>query len=287
MIGKIRYRLGRPATIAIAITTIVSASVWALRLPRSEELFKAIQSGSYQRVQSLLDAGTNPNIFDAAGMTPLNTACRMGRVDLILALLRKGADPHQLSGDLTAYAWAAVSGKKEAIAALASYAPKLSADSVQEPALCYAEQPEVAKALLDRGATSGGFSKRFGFTPLQNAVLKGRYDVATVLMENDPTLNTESLSRDPILHLLFRSLPPEPKPEEWEKIDAFLISAFKKGLNFQYTDKSGSYAFEYLKNQSQRDHLEALLGAEAFEVQPQRTRPQATFKTPGKSQQQP
>ncbi|MCY1040590.1 ankyrin repeat domain-containing protein [Corallococcus sp. bb12-1] len=56
-------------------------------------LFDAVTAGDRAALAAQLDAGADPNPFDADGRTPLMAAARVGREDLVRLLLEAGADP--------------------------------------------------------------------------------------------------------------------------------------------------------------------------------------------------
>lgn len=56
-------------------------------------LFAAVAAGDVKAALALLDAGQDPNPFDAEGLTPLMRAAQAGDEALVLALLDGGADP--------------------------------------------------------------------------------------------------------------------------------------------------------------------------------------------------
>jgi ankyrin repeat protein len=56
-------------------------------------LFDAVLAGDREAVMVQLDAGADPNPFDAEGRTPIMVAARNGRADLVRLLLEAGADP--------------------------------------------------------------------------------------------------------------------------------------------------------------------------------------------------
>ena len=55
-------------------------------------LHDAVQSGDLDTVRDLLQAGTDPNLFDDLGKTPLHYAVELEDVALIALLLAAGAD---------------------------------------------------------------------------------------------------------------------------------------------------------------------------------------------------
>jgi ankyrin repeat protein len=75
--------------------------------------------GDKAMVKDLLDAGTNVNVKDEAGRTPLTEAAWNGHTETIKLLLERGADPNIKKNDgQTALSLALARGKKEAVEAL-------------------------------------------------------------------------------------------------------------------------------------------------------------------------
>ena len=86
----------------------------------SDALFEAVAAQDLKQLVKLLDAGEDPNPFDAAGLSPLMHAAAAGEELLVLALLDGGADP-QLQDPLgeTAYLKAAAHGQRSLCSMLA------------------------------------------------------------------------------------------------------------------------------------------------------------------------
>ena len=91
----------------------------------SDALFEAVAAQDLKQLVKLLDAGEDPNPFDAAGLSPLMHAAAAGEELLVLALLDGGADP-QLQDPLgeTAYLKAAAHGQRSLCAMLARFASR-------------------------------------------------------------------------------------------------------------------------------------------------------------------
>ncbi len=278
MIGKLKSRWGRPAAIFLASIGITTALIWGFVVPRPDQLFKAIESGSYEKVRDLLSSGANPNAKDANGMTALNLACKIGRSEIIGALLAAGADANTTTDDLTPFGWAAMSGKVEALVALASAPTRIPIDGATEPALCYVREPEVAKALVKMGASGTLISKRLGMTGLQSAIVNGRYKTATAIMDADPRMNPDSLRFSTLPHLLCRAMPTTLSEEQWQEVEAFVQASVGKGMSFTMPDSSGKSPLEYLKNAEQTSRIASMLGNASVA---ERTRPDVPIQPVG------
>ena len=82
--------------IAVPLTLLLALSC---AFTPSSDLGKAVAAGSLPEIQRLLAAGANPNP-PVAGRepSPLALAARLGRIDIMGALLEAGADPARGSG---------------------------------------------------------------------------------------------------------------------------------------------------------------------------------------------
>jgi ankyrin repeat protein len=101
-------------------------------------LFAAVAEGDVKAALALLDAGEDPNPFDAEGLTPLMRAAQAGDEALVLALLDGGADPGitDALGE-SAYVKAAAHGQPGVCAQLGRFASR--------------DEREMAEALLRAG----------------------------------------------------------------------------------------------------------------------------------------
>ena len=81
---------------------------------KSSVLHHAVRAGHLQICETLIDKGSNPNMCDSLGMTPLHCAAREGMIDCFQLLMSKGADVTTLDGGgKTALYWASVMGHNE------------------------------------------------------------------------------------------------------------------------------------------------------------------------------
>jgi hypothetical protein len=117
-----------------------------------------------ERIKKLLEEGTDPNIRDGDGNTPLHFAASKGCAEVARLLLKHGADPNaqDKSGE-TPLHLAASEGRVD-----------------------------VVRLLLERGADPNAKNEG-GETPLHYAAYKGHFDVVRLLLERgaDPTVKNK------------------------------------------------------------------------------------------------
>lgn len=59
-------------------------------LAHDSGVWEAAQLGNVGRLRSILDRGTNVNVRDESGYTPLHYACRAGKAEVVIFLLKNG-----------------------------------------------------------------------------------------------------------------------------------------------------------------------------------------------------
>ncbi len=173
---------------------------------RNHNLIKESRNGNLANVEALLGAGVNPNTrSDGFDSTPLISATRMRRHEVITALLNAGADPnvHRDRDGYTALMIAAKEGQTEIVKALleAEADPNIWDGLTRTlTALMYAAEAghlEIVKALLEAGADPNILYA--GITPLilhtksgspcnrasalMIAAMRGRTEVVKALLE--------------------------------------------------------------------------------------------------------
>ena len=148
-------------------------------------LFEAVAAQDLKQLVELLDAGEDPNPFDAEGLTPLMHAATAGAELLVLALLDGGADP-QLQDRLgeTAYLKAAAHGQRALCAMLARFASR--------------DERALGEALLRTGVTPPPAGVGPGEEP--GAVARGLAQLgagvsAVALGDEDPRKRLERAQR--------------------------------------------------------------------------------------------
>jgi len=113
-------------------------------------------------VRRLLEAGGDPNVTDARGMTPLRTAVRLGRDDVAALLRAAGAD-------------------------VAALMPEDVAEPAADPdVLCdaaYHNAVEAMRRLLEAGADPSALGGHDETPPLHWACWRGRVEAARLLIE--------------------------------------------------------------------------------------------------------
>ncbi len=191
------------------------------RLGAMTPLAIAATNGNAATVQLLLEAGADPNAANSNGTTPLMMAAAAGKPEAIKLLLDAGADPNarDLTNDQTPVMFAAALNRGEAIRLLAGRGADVDVLSAVSEAganqsshaaeraknvasvggnavLNFAAregQFEAVKALLEAGAEVNQISGASdGMTPLVQAIINGRLDVAEVLLKHgaDPNISS-------------------------------------------------------------------------------------------------
>jgi ankyrin repeat protein len=142
---------------------------WTSRNPPYESpLFAAVDYNSVTAVQLLLDHGANPNFKTKDGNPPLDRVLRNGRdKQMVPLLLAKGADPN-------------------------------AKNQYGAPPLFYAEDPEVARQLIEHQADVNAQLAE-GKTPLMS--LAHNSNVVAVLIDSGAKVDTQDNNGNAALHM--------------------------------------------------------------------------------------
>ena len=129
----------------------------------SEEMFRAAKEGNVPIVMLQIDGGMDVNVKQyTEGWACLATAADHGHIDLVNALLERGADVNQrMSNNCTALMTASDSGRIE-----------------------------IMKILLDNGADLSAAAK--GWTPLMYAAKNNQREAVELLLKRGADINTDN-----------------------------------------------------------------------------------------------
>jgi ankyrin repeat protein len=140
------------------------------------DIFEAVQRGKVDEVRVYLDKGTDPNVRDRHGNTPLHGA--KGSPEIIRLLVEHGADINaQTRYGSTALGEAARCGSMDALRTLLELGadPNLGAPVLE--ALGCGEPLERVKLLVEHGADPKAQTKHGGWTLLHVAADRGNQEV--------------------------------------------------------------------------------------------------------------
>jgi len=166
----------------------------------------AVHRNQLGAAKLLINAGANVATPNEFGVCPLSLACTNGNSRMIETLLDAGADPDAalLTGE-TPLMTAARSGGLGAVSILLKYGAKVN---VAEPirkqtALMWAlseKHPNVARRLIVHGAKVNA-STTLGFTPLHFAVREGDFKSAEMLLNSGADVNAVTKDQLSVLHV--------------------------------------------------------------------------------------
>lgn len=201
------------------------------RIGEMTPLHLAATNGNAEFVQVLLKAGANPNVANGNGTTPLMLAAAAGRVEAIKTLIDAGAEVNatDATNGQTAVMFAAAMNRAAAIKLLSERGANLKlVTKVAEvkpnnsdrqaraeertrnvatvggnTALHFAARDgnlAAIEALLAAGADVNQVSATDAMSPLVQAIINGRYDVAMYLLKHgaDPNIVTKKAGLAPL-----------------------------------------------------------------------------------------
>lgn len=160
----------------VSISSVLIGSYLKEMVPAETEVRASIQTdpvhlaltqGDIQRMKQLLDAGASPNRTIIRGHTPLITASRVGRPDIVSVLLQAGANPkHQ---------------------------DDLGWTSLHHAILEERANLSVVTMLVDAGADVNAQDRRLR-TPLHRAAQYGHVDIVQYLLKTGANPNSKDES---------------------------------------------------------------------------------------------
>ena len=177
----------------VCLTLLISAAV-----PPDSPVADAAMRGDADEVRELLRAGADVNAAQGDGMTALHWAAENGQQELADVLVFAGANLESATrlGGFTPLMVASRAGHAGIVRLLADAGANLEATTeTGETALHYAAwsgNPEIAVALVDKGADVDAQETANGQTPLMFAAAYGRTDVVRSLLGAgaDPSIQT-------------------------------------------------------------------------------------------------
>lgn len=178
----------------LASALFVGLSAFALgEQAPSSALLKAVYEDRTEDALKLLEDGADASLANRYGVKPLALACGNGNLELVKALVAKGAKPNELGkGDESVLMVAARTGRSELVRFLLSQGAKADhVDAKGQTALMWAAlegHAEVVKWLLLQGADRNRKLKS-GFNAWFFAARQGHQDVIDVLVANDADVN--------------------------------------------------------------------------------------------------
>jgi hypothetical protein len=146
----------------------------------------AADVGQVKLVERLLRAGSDIDLPDNRGYTPLQRAALTDQAEVIGLLIQKGANTGRVLH------WATATGRKSILARLLSKgAPVDATDETGRTPLHEAATRGdlgIARFLLLYGANANA-RNRFGATPMHWAAWEGHIEILELLLENGAELN--------------------------------------------------------------------------------------------------
>ena len=174
----------------------------------ASDLTRAIEANDLARVNTLLQAGANPN-EQTLGGAPLNVAASSGSMEIAVALIDKGADIESVGplGTHPLHA-AAAAGNLAMTKLLIAHAAKIDAvDSKgSTPLIAAVFKPEnagsieVVKLLLAAGADPRLQESVYQMTAIHFAGAKGNTEIAGLLLAAGVDVNLKDGHGDTALH---------------------------------------------------------------------------------------
>ena len=198
---KVIDSIDRPSRLAVGLSAALSAALalvplegCGMRKPDSP-LTIAVERGDAASIRELLARGADPDAADAFGLTPLCRAARLGRLEVVSALLEAGARVDLPDHIPTREGWTplmnAVHKNRGAIAraliAAGADVNLRTAGGMTALSLASADaDPTIVEALLEAGADPRDGPG--GSAALTNAVAAGRIETVRALLAKDPGL---------------------------------------------------------------------------------------------------
>ena len=192
--GEVRSLIAKKVNVNAAASDTSTALHWA------------VEAGSLDAVNALLDAGASATAKTRYNITPLSIACEHGNEAIIDRLLKAGADPNETSEEgQTALMTAALNGRVEAVKLLLQRGAKINAIEPYrgQNALIMAAGEGNVKAiemLIEFGADIKSKSKA-GYTAILLAALNNRMDAVKTLLDHGANIEDKAPDGTTVLNV--------------------------------------------------------------------------------------
>ena len=157
-------------------------------LKAAESIEAAAELGNIEAVKQHLDDGTEVNVKDGTGRTPLHSAVWNGHKEIAKLLITAGADVNAKdSDDDTPLDEAVSEGEKE----IANLLRKHGGKHGTIHSAVSGGDVEAVKKFLSAGADVN--AKRYGWTPLCEAAINGHKEIAELLIKEGADVNAVAM----------------------------------------------------------------------------------------------
>ncbi|HLJ44354.1 MAG TPA: ankyrin repeat domain-containing protein [Bryobacteraceae bacterium] len=182
------------------LIAVAAGNAFAADSPAATEILaKASRQGDLKMVQTILDAGFNPNLPDKYGQTALYYATAFNRLEIVQALLAHHADPNALAGKgVGAFPgspleYAVSLGNLRITSMLVAAGARMDAKDPQGRTVLHYSgcRIEMTQFLIREGADVNARDSQ-GSSPLDLAVQSGCLDNAAILIAHGARLNEVS-----------------------------------------------------------------------------------------------
>ncbi|KYO19435.1 CARD- and ANK-domain containing inflammasome adapter protein [Alligator mississippiensis] len=168
-------------------------------------LFKAVQKNLHGIVAALVDKGTDINVYNEMGYTPLLMACELGKTESAEVLIEKGASLKEKTPSSDTALHLAVQAGAVAITSLLlrkGMNANITSQGDQTPlhVAAFHNKEALVDILINAGAKINAVTKEL-VTPLHIASQRGNADVAQKLLQHKANVNVKDKQSKTPLHL--------------------------------------------------------------------------------------
>uniref|UniRef100_A0A672STX0 Kinase D interacting substrate 220 n=1 Tax=Sinocyclocheilus grahami TaxID=75366 RepID=A0A672STX0_SINGR len=227
-------------------------------------LMLASEQGSLEIVLELIRRGANVNLDDIDCWTALISAAKEGHTEVVKELLENNANvEHRDMGGWSALMWASYKGRVEVARLLLEKGanPNITGQYSVYPIIWAAGRghAEIVQLLLQHGAKVN-CSDKYGTTPLIWAARKGHYDCVMHLLENGANVDQEGANSMTALIVAVRG-----------GFTEVVKELLKRNPNMNMTDKDGNTALMIAAIEGYTEIVQDLLDAGTYVNIPDRS----------------